>query len=93
MFKVNENIVLRKIHGTYFLIDITDNYKEDKCSLYEINQTGTFLWENLANAKDSSELAALLKAAIIDDVDFEIIKNDVDDFVAALRERNFIISR
>ena len=32
-----EGIVARTIHGSFFLIDIADNYSGDKCSLYEIN--------------------------------------------------------
>lgn len=42
-----DNIVCRKIHGSYFLIDISDNYSGDKCSLYEVNQTGMFIWNNI----------------------------------------------
>lgn len=45
--KKNPNIVARKIHGSSFLIDISDNYSGDKCALYEINETGMFIWSNI----------------------------------------------
>ena len=43
----NGDIILRTIHGSIFLIDISDNYSGDKCALYEINETGKFLWDNI----------------------------------------------
>lgn len=51
MYVSNEKVVAREIHGSYFLIDITDNYSGDRCALYEINETGMFLWKNLSTKK------------------------------------------
>lgn len=90
MYKTNENIVKREIHGSFFLIDITDNYRGDRCALYEINQTGMFLWENLNIAKTAEELTSLLKAAIVDDVDYQIIHSDVMEFLNILVSKQFI---
>ena len=44
----NESIVARKIHDTYFLIDTKENYSDEKCRLYEINEIGYFLWNNIS---------------------------------------------
>ena len=68
-----ENIVARTIHGSSFLIDISDNYSGDTCSLYEINQTGMFIWNNIDGTRSVKELAELLQAAIVDDVDFVLM--------------------
>ena len=47
MLEKNKNIVLREIHDSYFLIDITQNYLSDVCSIYEVNEIGKFIWESL----------------------------------------------
>ncbi|OUP74009.1 hypothetical protein B5F08_12440 [Anaeromassilibacillus sp. An172] len=85
-----DNIVCRKIHGSYFLIDISDNYSGDKCSLYEVNQTGMFIWNNIDGNKTIFDLSQLLKDAIIDDIDIEILHNDVSEFVSTLIQKNFL---
>ena len=85
-----ENIVARTIHGSSFLIDISDNYSGDTCSLYEINQTGMFIWNNIDGTRSVKELAELLQAAIIDDVDFEILHEDVSEFVSTLIGMRFL---
>ena len=91
MYKANDNIVEREIHGSFFLIDITDNYRGDRCALYEINRTGMFLWKNLSTAKTADELTELLKAAIIDDIDYHIIHSDVLEFLNSLVSKKFIL--
>ena len=77
----NENIVARKIHGSFFLIDISDNYSGDQCAIYEINETGMFIWEQINGARDIEELVALLKSAVIDDVDPQLLRDDVTEFI------------
>ena len=59
LMRKNENIVARKIHGSFFLIDISDNYSGDQCAIYEINETGMFIWEQINGARDIEELVAL----------------------------------
>ena len=85
-----DNIVCRRIHGSYFLIDISDNYSGDKCTLYEINQTGMFIWNNIDGNKSIYDLSQLLKKEIIDNIDMEIIYNDVSEFVSTLIQKNFL---
>lgn len=85
-----EGIVARTIHGSFFLIDITDNYSGDKCSLYEINQTGMFIWNHIDGSRSVRELAELLRDAIVDDVDIELIYQDVTEFVSDLQKKQFL---
>lgn len=85
-----ENIVARTIHGSSFLIDISDNYSKDTCSLYEINPTGMFIWNSINGARTVNELAQLLQTAIIEDIDFEILHEDVLEFVSTLIEKRFL---
>lgn len=88
--KKNPNIVAREIHGSSFLIDISDNYSGDKCALYEINETGMFLWNNIDGTRSAEELTALLKAAIVDDVDDQTLYEDISEFIDTLIARQFV---
>jgi len=90
LFK-NENIVLRTVHGSFFLIDISDNYSGDKCSLFEINETGMFLWNKLDEDKFVDSLTLSLQRAIIDEVSYDVLFNDVADYIEELKSKNFIM--
>lgn len=90
VIKKNENIVARKVHGSFFLIDISDNYFGDKCAIYEINETGMFIWDNIDGKRNIKELVALLKAVIIDDIDYQILHDDVKEFIDTLIIRQFV---
>ena len=90
LMRKNENIVARKIRGSFFLIDISDNYSGDQCAIYEINETGMFIWEQINGARDIEELVALLKAAVIDDVDPQLLRDDVTEFIDTLIMKRFV---
>lgn len=86
----NNDIVLRTIHGSVFLIDISDNYAGDKCSIYEINKTGEFLWNSIDENKTIDALVMSLQNAIIDEVPIDILFNDVAEFVNDLKSKQFV---
>lgn len=90
VIKRNENIVARKKHGSFFLIDISDNYSGDKCALYEINEIGMFIWENINGSRNIVDIVTLLKAAIIDDIDYQILYDDVSEYIDTLVDKGFI---
>ena len=90
VIKKNENIVARKVHGSSFLIDIYDNYSGDKCAIYEINETGVFIWDNTNGTRSIEELVTLLKTVIIDDIDYQILHEDVKEFIDTLIISQFV---
>lgn len=90
VIKKNENIVARKVHGSSFLIDISDNYSGDKCAIYEINDTGMFIWDNINGTRSIEELVTLLKTVIIDDINYQILHEDVKEFIDTLIIRQFV---
>lgn len=90
MIKKNEKIVLRKIHDSYFLIDISDKYNGDRCSLFEINETGVFIWNSISSEKEISDVAKELQNAIVDDIDFDIILSDASEYITELSEKGFL---
>ena len=91
-YSPKENIVCRCVHDSFFLINITDNYLDDKCRLFEINEMGHIIWCGLSKYKadqiDSivSEITAMLQ----DDIDPRIIYDDVYEYVLVLKENGFI---
>ncbi len=91
MLKRVDNVVMRSIHGSFFLIDITDNYSGDKCALFEINETGKFLWEKLEKKCEKANLVTELQKAIVDEVPEEVLKEDVDEFVEELARMKFVV--
>ena len=89
-FLKNPKIVLRRIHNSFFLIDISDNYSNDSCSLFEINQIGAFIWDHIDGKRSADALTDIVVDAIVDDVDRQIIFDDVCEFVESLISRNFV---
>lgn len=87
----NDDIVLRTIHGSIFLIDISDNYSGDKCALYEINETGKFLWDNIGENGSIDSLVDALQDAIIDEVPRDVLVADITEYIGDLMDRKFIL--
>lgn len=87
----SDNVVLRTVHGSIFLIDISDNYSGDKCALYEINETGKFLWSSIEGSATVDSLATALQAAVIDEVPYDVLFNDVCEYVEDLKSKGFIV--
>ena len=91
MLTKSENVVLRIVHGSIFLVDISDNYSGDKCALYEINETGRFLWDNIENFTTVDTLVAALQDAIIDEIPYEVLLNDVCEYIDDLKNKGFVL--
>jgi len=90
MIVKNKNIILRKIYKSYFLIDITENYLNDECSLIEINDIGKFIWEEIDANGASGQIARKLKKVTVGAVDVFQIESDVDAFLQMLYKLKFV---
>lgn len=90
MFVKNPDIVLRNIHGSYFLIDITQNYLDDTCSLYEINETGEFIWKALDEFGTVKEIVDKLVVLITDEIDYGEVYSDVEYYINILIAQDFV---
>ncbi len=91
MYIKNSSIVGRQIHDTYFLIDINSNYLNDRCSLYELNEIASFIWNKIDGISDENTIARQLKDMIVDDTDYDVILNDVKEYLLSLERNGFII--
>ncbi len=87
----NGDVVLRTIHGSIFLIDISDNYSGNRCSLYEINETGKFLWDNIDVNGTIDSLVGVLQDVIIDEVPRDVLMNDVTGYICDLIDKGFVL--
>ena len=91
--KKNENIVERCIYGNYFLIDITENYFNEKAYLYEINELGHFIWSRIDGKKDISIIAKEILEAVVDDVKYEDVFEDTEAYINILIDKGFVTRR
>lgn len=87
----NADVVVRTVHGSIFLIDISDNYCGDKCALYEINETGKFLWETMDGQVTVETLSKALQSVLIDVVPYEVLYNDVSEYIKDLKSKGFVL--
>lgn len=90
MFVRKNGIVLRKIHDTYFLINIKQNYLDDKCRLYEINEIGAFIWNMLDEPKQIENVTQVLLDNLANNLLYEDIFDDVSSFINILVEEKFV---
>ena len=81
MIRKRENIVARVIHDSYFLIDIKQNYLDDKARIYEVNDIGYYIWNQLDVVSDVDDIVDLL---------LNEIKKDVVEFLNALQSEKFL---
>ena len=83
----NRDIIARKIHDTYFLINSRENYLHDKCTLYEI---GFFIWERIGEGITREAVVRELQEAVNETVAYEVLYQDVTDFLYELEELGFV---
>ena len=89
MIRKRENIVARVIHDSYFLIDIKQNYLDDKARIYEVNEIGYYIWKQLDVVSDVDDIVDLLSNEITEDINRNFIKKDVVEFLNALQSEKF----
>jgi hypothetical protein len=90
MLHKNPNIIKRNIHGTYFLIDITQRYDDNKCRLYEINETGSYIWDILDTAFTPYDVSVGLLSKYHDIQDASEIIGDVGYYCLLLKKAGFL---
>ena len=49
-------IVERHIHEAIYLINIKQNYLNDKCCLYEINEMASYIWNKIGRNTSVDEI-------------------------------------
>ena len=72
------SIVTRKTGNEYVLVPITNNIA-DMNSVYTLNETGAFIWEQIDGKRSVEEIIAMLTVEY--DIDKQKAKSDVFDFI------------
>jgi hypothetical protein len=71
-------VVTRKTGNEYVLVPITNNIA-DMNSVYTLNETGAFIWEQIDGKRDVREIVTALTAEY--DIDLKNAEEDVFSFI------------
>ena len=91
MMNKKEYIVERKIHDSIYLINTKQNYLNDKCCLYEINEMASYIWTQIDGSTSIDEIVNQIFCDMeIQDASFDEVKKDVNDCVYLLANEGFL---
>ena len=72
------SVVTRKTGNEYVLVPITNNIA-DMNSVYTLNESGSFIWEQIDGVKDVEEIISALTTEY--DIDFDNASKDMFNFI------------
>jgi hypothetical protein len=72
------SVVTRKTGNEYVLVPVTDNIA-DMDSVYTLNETGAFIWEQINGKKSVEEIIKTMTEEY--DIDNDTATNDVLEFI------------
>lgn len=91
MVSRKEFIVERNIYDSIYLVNIKQNYLNDKCCLYEINEMASYIWNKIDGNTPIDEIVnQILSEVDVQDVSFDEIKSDVNDYICVLAKEGFL---
>lgn len=85
--KLKKEFMLREIVGETILIPVGESNNHFN-GIITINEIGRFIWQNYESSKDEEDLLS----KILDEyeVEKEVAKSDLDEFLGKLREADII---
>lgn len=85
--KINKDVVYREILGEHILIPVGATLA-DKTGLFNMSELGAFIWKLIKESKSEEEiLSAILEEY---DVEKEVAKTDLEEFLQKLKEFEII---
>ncbi|MGD0583742.1 MAG: PqqD family protein [Bacteroidales bacterium] len=75
------SVVTRKTGNEYVLVPVTDNIA-DMDSVYTLNETGAYIWEQIDGNRTISDIIALLTGEF--DIDKKTASADLLDFLSKM---------
>ena len=90
VFRKNENFVFRQIDDETILVPIKDNLG-DMGSIYNLNEVGAFVWEQLDGHKTLSDINKMLTDEF--DIPEGESEEDLIEFINQLKEIDAIIHK
>lgn len=85
--KVKDNLILREIAGSWIIVPVAEMVVEFN-GLMNLNESGAFLWNKLAEGAEMDELVSGLLSEY--DIDEETAKADIQEFVGQLKEKGLL---
>lgn len=82
--KINNNFMLKHVAGEYMIIP-TGNNNVNFSKIFNVNETGAFIFEKLKEGKTKEEVLSLMKIEYM--ATEEVLKNDLDEFINELIKR------
>ena len=82
--KINNNFMLKKVAGEYMIIP-TGNNNVNFSKIFNINETGAFIFEKLKDGKNKEEVLELMSKEY--NASKDVLKNDIDEFIDELKKR------
>ena len=82
----SKSIVTRKTGNEYVLVPITNNIA-DMTSVYTLNETGAFIWEQIDGKRNVEEIISALISEY--DIDYKSAETDVFSFIGDMS--NYLI--
>ncbi|MFA5692509.1 MAG: PqqD family protein [Acholeplasmataceae bacterium] len=86
-YKVKDEYLLKEVAGEYIVVPVGKEAISFQ-GIINLNETSKLLFENLKEPKTINDLANILTNNY--EVDFEIAKNDVVNFIKTLEENNIL---
>ena len=88
--KLAEGYLIREIAGSYVLIPVGQNVVDYR-NILSTNNTGNFILEKLEKDNSYEELfSAVCLEYSTEDKEKEQVKQDLDEFLSELREKNLL---
>jgi len=87
-YRRNENFVFRRIEDETILVPIKDNVGDMGC-IYNLNEVGAFVWEQLDGEKTLKEISDLITENF--EVSAQEVKTDLYEYVDQLKEIDAIL--
>ena len=78
--KIKEGFIIKKLGIGYIVVTVGDA-SMDFNGLIRLNETGAFLWQSIQDGADSREKLIQAMLDRYEDLDQEIAKKDLDEFL------------
>lgn len=85
--KIKDGLILREVAGNYIVVAVGDAVKTFN-GVINLNETGAFLWKNLADGKNEEQLIDALLSEY--EVERELATADVKKFIDKLTEAGLV---
>lgn len=86
--KLKDGLMLREIAGQWVVVPMGKMIVQFS-GIITLNESGVLLWKGIEQGHDKDELLGLLLSEY--DIDVETAKNDIDEFVNSIIEKDLLV--